>query len=224
MSAKSESSGAKQGDANYAAYAALAGLERQVERGSLYTHTALGANAQRLSEVESFTYGLIDALVKKGLISTDEVGEATRNVRSELKDDSLDNPGTAVIRMDQDETPERDAVQVDCASRLHICKAVCCKLEFALSTAEVEAGNIKWDLGRPYLIRHEADGHCTHYDRGMGCCSVYENRPSVCRDYSCANDERIWKNFEKMELNHQWIDENVRPTEPRALKVLMSRA
>jgi Fe-S-cluster containining protein len=224
MSANSDSNCAIQDDANCAASAALAGLERQVERGSLYTHTALGVNAQRLSEVESFTYGLIDALVKKGLISTDEIGEATRNVRSELKDGTPDNPGAAVIRLDEDKTAERAAVQVDCASRLHICKAVCCKLEFALSTAEVEAGNIKWDLGRPYLIRHEADGHCTHYDRGKGCCSVYENRPSVCRDYSCANDERIWKNFEKMELNQQWIDEHVRPTEPRALKVLVIRA
>jgi Fe-S-cluster containining protein len=223
MSANSNANGAIQVDAN-CVVPSLAGLERQVERGSLYTHTALGLNARRLSEVESFTYGLIDALVHKGLISTDEVGEAIKNVRTELKNETLDNPGSAVIRMDEDKTAEAAVVQVDCASRLHICKAVCCKLEFALSTAEVEAGNIKWDLGRPYLIRQEADGHCTHYDRGKGCCSVYENRPSVCRGYSCANDERIWKNFEKMELNREWIDEHVRPTEPRALKVLVSQA
>jgi hypothetical protein len=38
---------------------------------------------------------------------------------------------------------------------------------------------------------------------------VYADRPGVCRHYSCANDERIWKDFENMELNHEWLDANL---------------
>jgi Fe-S-cluster containining protein len=113
-------------------------------------------------------------------------------------------------------------VEVDCAARLHVCNAVCCKLDFALSTAEVEAGVVKWDLGRPYLIRQESDGHCTHLNRNSGLCKLYSDRPGVCRKYNCAGDKRIWKNFETMELNTEWISENLYPKRPRALRVLMN--
>src|SRR5262249_22332691 len=34
--------------------------------------------------------------------------------------------------------------------------------DFALSVPEIEAGAARWDLGRPYFIRQEADGLCTH--------------------------------------------------------------
>lgn len=83
---------------------------------------------------------------------------------------------------------------------------------------------LKWDLGRPYYIRHESDGLCTHSERGTGKCGVHKDRPVFCRNYSCANDKRIWKDFEKMELNHEWIDQNVNPTQPRALRVLAGNA
>ena len=48
---------------------------------------------------------------------------------------------------------------------MHVCQAVCCKLDFALTADEVENGVLRWDLGRPYLIRHEADGWCAHNER-----------------------------------------------------------
>jgi Fe-S-cluster containining protein len=194
-------------------------LERQVERGSFFTHTVLGENRVRINEVESFTYGLIDALVAKGVVSVTEVSEATQHVRDQLV--GQDVIGVA-LRPETNETKETPIKEVDCAARMHVCKAVCCKLDFALSTSEIEAGTVKWDLGRPYFIRHESDGLCTHVDRASGGCSVYANRPAVCRGYSCANDERIWKDFENMELNNEWIAEHLYETRPRALKVLMN--
>ena len=36
-----------------------------------------------------------------------------------------------------------------------------------------------------------------------------QDHPFVCRKYSCANDARIWSNFEKMELNQEWIENNL---------------
>ena len=198
---------------------ALVELERQVERGSFFTHTALGENRLRLNEVESFTYGLIDALLAKGVISAEEVGEAAQNVRGQLM--SAD-PGVGVaLRVETDEAANGQPVEVDCAARMHICNAVCCRLDFALTQQEVEEGKVKWDLGRPYFIRHEADGWCTHLDRGTAKCSIYKDRPGTCRNYSCANDERIWKDFEKMELNTEWLSQNLGESHPRALRVLM---
>jgi Fe-S-cluster containining protein len=40
-------------------------------------------------------------------------------------------------------------------------------------------------------------------------CSLYESRPSVCKKYSCANDARIWTDFERMILNDKWLEENL---------------
>ena len=31
----------------------------------------------------------------------------------------------------------------------------------------------------------------------------------MCRRYSCAGDTRIWKDFEAMELNEEWIREHL---------------
>jgi len=199
--------------------ASVTQLERQVERGSFFTHTMLGENRQRLSEIESFTYGLIDTLVAKGVVSVTELDEATRQVREELA--TKDTGIGVALRPDLAEMSNTPTVEVDCAARMHVCKAICCKLDFALSIPEIEGGAIKWDLGRPYLIRHESDGLCTHADRETGHCGIYANRPAICRGYSCAKDDRIWKDFEKMELNTEWIAEHLYETRPRALKVLM---
>ena len=38
---------------------------------------------------------------------------------------------------------------------------------------------------------------------------MYENRPGVCRRYSCYRDERIWTDFDNMVLNQEWIDEHI---------------
>ena len=38
---------------------------------------------------------------------------------------------------------------VECESRLDTCKALCCKLPFALSKQDVEEGIIRWEFGRP---------------------------------------------------------------------------
>lgn len=201
--------------------AALGELERQVERGSLFTHTALGRSALRLNEVESFTYGLLDALLARGLVSAEEVGAAVERVRGEMLGEAdLAHAGVA-LRVDAPEDETRPPAQVNCAERMHVCQAICCQLDFALTQSEVESGRVKWDLGRPYYIRHEENGFCTHNDRATGGCGVYENRPAICRNYSCANDTRIWKDFEKMELNEEWLAENLAPSRPRALRVLM---
>src|SRR5882724_6182366 len=198
-------------------------LERQVERGSFFIHTALGRNALRLSELESFAYGLIDVLLEKGVVSAEEMSVAAQSVREEeISTGEAIGAGVA-LRIENDDVVKEPDVPVDCEARMHLCHAVCCRLDFALSQSEVEAGNIKWDLGRPYFIRHEANGCCAHIaNKETGGCNEYANRPGVCRGYSCANDKRIWNDFDKMELNEKWISENLFATRPRALKVLMN--
>lgn len=187
--------------------------QEQIERGSLFTHTALSRQSARLNEIESFLYGIIDILTKKGITPPEELQKAVEDVRKEMiEKGELSNPGIA-LRVDGEE--EEAFIPVNCDERLHICKAVCCQLEFALSAPEVESGKVKWDLGRPYHIRRGTNCYCAHLDQSNKKCTVYNHRPSVCKKYSCANDKRIWKDFEKMELNEEWIKENIRENKMR---------
>ncbi len=196
-------------------------LERQLERSQLFTHTALGEGFAKIAETSSFLYGLLDLLLAKGMIHEAELETAVARVREQMQaGGELAGPGTA-IRPDSGATTS-GMVAVDCNSRMHVCKAVCCKLNFALSVPEIESGKVKWDLGRPYFIRHEADGYCTHLQQSCGGCSVYKDRPLICRTYSCAHDGRIWKNFEAMELNTEWIAANLPPgVEERRIGTVM---
>jgi len=200
----------------------LVQLERQVERSQLFAHSALGESALRLGEVEVFLHGLIDTLLAKGVVTETEIVAAVSNVRSELVQRNELNGAHIMVRSDGPDAEHSAPAKVDCAARLHICHAVCCKLDFALSIPEVESGTVKWDLGRPYFIRHNSDGACVHLDSESGGCRIYKDRPGVCRGYSCVNDPRIWTDFDKMELNQEWIDANVsKSAEPFVVTGLM---
>lgn len=183
-------------------------LERQVERGSFFTHTALSRQSERINEIESFLFGLIDLMIKKGAFEKEELTTLAAEVRKELYEKGeLAHAGLG-IRMD-DTKKKIEFVPVNCAERIHICHGVCCKLNFALSITEIESGKIKWDLGKPYFIRQESSGYCSHLHHEKKTCGIYQNRPSVCRGYSCAGDDRIWKDFDNMVINQEWIDENL---------------
>lgn len=186
---------------------AIKELELQLERSGFFTHSSLSRQAERINEIESFLYGLIDSLLEKGIIEKEKFEEIVKIVKDEtLKRKEHFHAGVA-IRVDNKE--EEKFVPVNCEERLHICKAVCCKLNYALSIDEIESGKVKWDLGQPYFIRQKKNGYCSHLDSDKKCCSIYADRPSVCKKYSCANDDRIWKDFEKMELNTDWIETNL---------------
>jgi hypothetical protein len=131
--------------------------------------------------------------------ATDAIPELGAGPTSRVGDESR-----LLLRRDDGEN-EWPAVPVDCSSRMQICQAVCCKLDFALTREEVLAGQVQWDLARPFFVGRAANGYCVHNDRRTGGCGVYADRPAICRRWSCANDPRIWKDFEQMELNVEWL-------------------
>jgi hypothetical protein len=192
----------------------VAGLERQMERGTVRTQSLLNRSFDRIRELEATVEGLVDLLVSRGTLSDREVREAAARAgeRVDARPDAA--PHTVALREERPSGQPREEVFVDCAARMHVCHAVCCKLSVALSGAEVESGKVRWDLGRPYFLRREADGKCTHNDRSTGGCTVYADRPQPCRKYSCANDGRIWKDFDAMELNTDWLGAHFKPDEP----------
>jgi len=205
-------------DQNKSASESLVALEQQVEQGGLYTHSVLSHIAERINRIEAFVYGLADSLLDGRQVTEEQLRTRAARVSDERQQKGEMLSAGVVLRVDPDSAPA-DAT-VDCGARMHICKAVCCRLSFPLSAPEIESGQIKWELGKPYFARRDANGRCVHLDSKSGC-TVYQNRPRVCRSYSCANDERIWTDFDHMILNQEWIDQNLRPERPQLIAIRM---
>ncbi|HWH23765.1 MAG TPA: hypothetical protein VNW68_02605 [Candidatus Limnocylindria bacterium] len=192
----------------------VARLERQVARSHARFQSLLNRSFERIRQLEALVHGLLGVLADRGIASPAEVEAAAARVAGELDARPDAEPQRVMLRNETTDESRPPEVFVDCAARMHVCHAVCCKLTVALSAGEVESGSLLWDLGRPYVLRREADGLCTHNDRTTGFCGVYADRPRPCRQYSCATDGRIWKDFERMELNTEWLAAHFKPDEP----------
>jgi len=88
-------------------------------------------------------------------------------------------------------------VEIDCAARLPLCHAACCRLRVPLTRQDLDEGVVQWDADRPYLNRQREDGFCVHCDAASHRCDVYDQRPGLCRTFDCRNDRRIWIDFER---------------------------
>lgn len=197
----------------------VAAVDRQLVRSAIRTQRLFNRTFERLTELEAILLGLVDVLVRRGVVTEEELEPAARAIETELARRGEGLEHAAGVRHDAPETADAADVLVDCAARMHVCRAVCCKLAVALSKPEVEAGRLAWDAGRPYYLRKGTDGRCSHQVRTTGGCGVYDERPAPCRRYSCATDRRIWTDFDGMVLNHEWLAANVPPDGPPLLQV-----
>jgi len=176
----------------------------EIAGGLLYCHSRLNSNTSKLLESASFLYALIEVLAEKGLVRIDELEQKKQEVATRLLESYLDRGmGVAMQEDERDKYTFSETVNIDCASRVHLCHAACCRMSFALSQQDVEEGVVKWDLGRPYLIAQDSDGYCRHLDRESNSCTVREQRPLPCRGYDCRQDKRVWVDFEKRIINPQ---------------------
>jgi Fe-S-cluster containining protein len=97
--------------------------------------------------------------------------------------------------------PQEEIPIIDCESRYHLCHGACCALRFPLTRQDIGEGIVRWEFDQPYTIRHGPDDLCVHQDRGSCRCSIYANRPAICRTYSCRDDRRIWQDFDQRIIN-----------------------
>jgi Fe-S-cluster containining protein len=179
-------------------------LRDQVAEGLMFSHSRENANTSKILEVASFSYALIELLMERGLISVEELDARKREVGERLVEKYMEKGmGVALTKNEEDKYAYQSEVEIDCASRIHLCRQACCRLRFALSVQDLEEGAVKWELGQPYMIRHDADGYCHHVDRQRARCAIYEQRPIVCRAYDCRQDKRIWADFENRSVSSE---------------------
>jgi Fe-S-cluster containining protein len=91
----------------------------------------------------------------------------------------------AVYGVEDEGVPEK---RVDCGPELARCRARCCTLSFALTKEEAREGRIRHDPKRPFFIRREADGYCSHLERESLRCGAWDERPLRCRRYDCRDE------------------------------------
>lgn len=172
-------------------------LRNEVAAGLMYAHGRENANTSKVLEVAAFSYALIELLMERGLISVEELDERKKQIGQRLSEKFMEKGmGVALTGDEQDKYAYEGGVEIDCENRIALCRGACCRLSFALTVQDLEEGRVKWDLGRPYMIRHDEDGYCHHVERTSKRCQVYENRPVICRGYDCRKDTRIWEDFE----------------------------
>jgi Fe-S-cluster containining protein len=177
-------------------------LRDELAQGLLYLHSRTNANTSKTLEVASFAYALIELLAERGIISITQLDERKKLVGQRLVELFVQKGmGVALTKEEQDKYTYQNEVRIDCENRVHLCRASCCRLRFALSLQDVEEGGVKWDLGQPYMIRQGPDGYCHHFERQAQCCGIYNSRPVVCRGYDCRHDKRIWLDFDNKIVN-----------------------
>ena len=79
------------------------------------------------------------------------------------------------------------------------CEACCCRLEvIIMSDTGVPDEYIERDQWGSETMRRSEDGWCAALDRNTLMCSIYEQRPWVCRAFEVASDECITEREENM--------------------------
>jgi len=99
--------------------------------------------------------------------------------------------------------------QGDCLDVLSVCAAMCCRVKWriSLSLKEYESGLYQAEQSclltekacpkpsarcnsRSYQLKKDASGTCPHLN-DSNLCAIYENRPKVCKDFSCRGGWRL---------------------------------
>lgn len=177
-------------------------LEQDVLRGLVYAYNRANANTAEVHQANATLHALVELLVDRGLVNIESLDARREQASEQLRRRYLER-GMAVAMQEfgVSKYEFKGGAEIDCQSRLHLCKAACCRLPFALSKQDVQEGVVKWDLGQPYMIARDADGYCTHLEKCSGHCTVYAQRPIPCRGYDCRKDKRIWLDFEERVIN-----------------------
>lgn len=78
--------------------------------------------------------------------------------------------------------------QISCSN----CQACCCRLEVMLiSNTGVPAHLIATDAWGGEVMARRDDGWCAALDRETLMCTIYENRPTICRDFEMGEHECV---------------------------------
>lgn len=142
-------------------------------------------------------------LIKHALVALKQTGVLNREqIEAELVREvfppNRPNAAYGVVVVEEKTVP---VAAMECQIRLHICKAICCRIfPVHLTAREVHSNLYRWNPKQPYSLRKNRLG-CIHLEAGTCRCNIYAERPQICQSYSCREDKRVWQDFDRMILN-----------------------
>ncbi len=159
-------------------------------------HNAVEAQLAR-ADAAATLQALVETLVARGVVAPAELERRRQRAldaqRRALEERPVVRLGQAVDKYALGPLPE-----IDCASLVHLCKARCCTLTVFCSAQDLDERVVQWDYAQPYRLRkRDEDGYCTHSEPETHRCTIYSQRPAVCRTYDCRQDRRIWRDFSR---------------------------
>jgi len=182
----------------------MEGEEHQITRGIGHCNEIASKLAYEVFTAAIEIGAVSSLLQERGFLTQEELKEQRISEGKRLMGIFQEKHIGVLINTD---APDKYAIpadvlpEIDCENRVELCHAACCALRFPLSKQDLDEGIVRWDYGLPYQNRVGPDSYCVHHDRKSLRCTVYENRPSVCRTYDCRQDKRIWLDFEQRVIN-----------------------
>lgn len=171
-------------------------LRGDVDAGLRFAHLMGEHTRQEVFETAVSVLALLEELAGRGMVDEGAVAALAATEAPKEKERTKEYLNV-LMEFPVDKYQLTDLPEIDCASLMHLCRGRCCTLHFKLSEQDLDERIVKWDYSRPYIIRQGGDGYCVHNDRATHFCTIYENRPGVCRTYECRKDKRIWVDFDK---------------------------
>lgn len=177
---------------------------RMVEAAMLRAEVRHAEHQADLRQLAATLQAMVKLLVEKGIVLPAELDAAIDHALVEVQGSERSRAVPIKLHTLGDKYQQANA-EVDCEARFPLCHGACCSAEVPLAVQDLEEGKVRWDIARPYYLRKDSDGRCTHQARATFFCGTYETRPLPCRAYSCQGDVRIWRDFEKRIPNDKGI-------------------
>ena len=159
-----------------------------------FIHLLQAQSQARVAELSATVSALIETLIGGGQVPLEAYERRKRLTVIRENERTANEPGIEISDA-PDKYAMADLPRIDCAARIHLCRARCCAMPFALSVQDLDERIVRWDYARPYRIARRPDGACVHNEGGS--CSIYERRPATCRAYDCRTDRRVWIDFDR---------------------------
>jgi Fe-S-cluster containining protein len=177
---------------------------RMAEQAFLRAEIRHAEQQADLRQIAASLTAMVRLLIDKGVVLPEELDTRIDAALAELAAGEKSRTTPVKLHALGDKYAQQSD-EIDCQARFAICKGACCSMEVPLSVQDLEEGAVRWDIARPYYLKKQDDGRCTHQDGATYFCDKYEQRPLPCRSYSCRSDARIWRNFEQRIPNEKGI-------------------
>lgn len=134
--------------------------DKDVFMGFHETYRRIGESSTTSIESYANSVALAELLISKGIVGMDELDRRRREVERRMVQQQTETRTTVQLGDGPpDKYDEETTVKIDCSQRLHLCRAACCRLRFALTEQDIHEGSVEWEITEPYLNRQREDGY-----------------------------------------------------------------